>query len=250
VHEDRPVYLTVRRQYAGSALAGASLSRVQRVTSLPAVPNKYIVELAGVSDIPTKSSLTSPHETLYQSLRARGFGFVVDREFKAEGLFIGVALTLSNAKEDVAHLEAMPGVVAIRRVQRFSAPKSVTTLVPSGPNDSETPPDTEPSHNLTVSHSYDVLIDLFQGVDRLHAQGIIGTGVKVGIIDSGVDYTHPSLGGGFGPGHKVVGGKDLVGDDYDGTNTPVPGPDPLDQCNDLHQCRFYVSSQPLISLIT
>jgi hypothetical protein len=32
----------------------------------------------------------------------------------------------------------------------------------------------------------------------------------------GVDYTHPSLGGGFGPGHKIVGGYDFVGDDYDG----------------------------------
>jgi hypothetical protein len=32
----------------------------------------------------------------------------------------------------------------------------------------------------------------------------------------GVDYTHPSLGGGFGPGYKIVGGYDFVGDDYDG----------------------------------
>lgn len=32
----------------------------------------------------------------------------------------------------------------------------------------------------------------------------------------GVDYTHPSLGGGFGPGFKIVGGYDFVGDDYDG----------------------------------
>lgn len=32
----------------------------------------------------------------------------------------------------------------------------------------------------------------------------------------GIDYTHPVLGGGFGPGHKVIGGFDLVGDAYDG----------------------------------
>ena len=48
-------------------------------------------------------------------------------------------------------------------------------------------------------------------------------------IDTGVDYKHPTLGGGFGPGFKVVGGYDLVGDNYDGSNTPVPDPDPLDQ---------------------
>lgn len=36
----------------------------------------------------------------------------------------------------------------------------------------------------------------------------------------GIDYTHPSLGGAFGPGNKVVGGFDLVGDAYDGQNIP------------------------------
>jgi hypothetical protein len=36
-------------------------------------------------------------------------------------------------------------------------------------------------------------------------------------LSAGIDYTHPALGGGFGPGFKVVGGFDLVGDDYDGT---------------------------------
>ena len=32
---------------------------------------------------------------------------------------------------------------------------------------------------------------------------------------SGVDYHHPDLGGGFGPGHKVVAGHDFVNDDDD-----------------------------------
>lgn len=49
------------------------------------------------------------------------------------------------------------------------------------------------------------------GVDKLHEAGILGKGVKVAIIDAGIDYNHPALGGGFGPGFKVVGGYDLVG---------------------------------------
>lgn len=61
------------------------------------------------------------------------------------------------------------------------------------------------------------------GVDKLHDEGLIGNGVRVGIIDTGVDYNHPALGGCFGPGCKVAGGMDLVGNAYDGTNTPVPG---------------------------
>ena len=32
-------------------------------------------------------------------------------------------------------------------------------------------------------------------------------------VDSGIDYNHPNLGGGFGPDFKVIGGYDLVGDD-------------------------------------
>jgi thermitase len=43
----------------------------------------------------------------------------------------------------------------------------------------------------------------------------VGTeGVKLGIVDSGIDWNHPDLGRAFGVGWKVVGGADHV--DYDG----------------------------------
>lgn len=67
-------------------------------------------------------------------------------------------------------------------------------------------------------------------VDRLRANGITGAGTRVAVIDTGIDYRHPALGGGFGEGYLVSFGTDLVGDDYDGTNTPVPDPDPIDDC--------------------
>lgn len=67
-------------------------------------------------------------------------------------------------------------------------------------------------------------------VDKVHSQGIKGKGVKIGIIDTGVDYLHPSLGGGFGPGYKVSFGYDFVGDNYTGFNTPVLDNDPLASC--------------------
>ncbi|KAH7017968.1 peptidase S8/S53 domain-containing protein [Microdochium trichocladiopsis] len=54
------------------------------------------------------------------------------------------------------------------------------------------------------------------GVDRLHALGVKGKGVKIAIIDSGVDYNHPGLGGGFGPGKKVAFGRNYVLDDGQG----------------------------------
>ena len=72
-----------------------------------------------------------------------------------------------------------------------------------------------------------------------------GKGVRIGIIDSGIDYNHAMFGGsgdvadytknnparvepGTFPTEKVVGGYDFAGDEYDGTQTPRPDSDPLD----------------------
>ncbi|MDP9362460.1 MAG: S8 family serine peptidase, partial [Acidobacteriota bacterium] len=42
-----------------------------------------------------------------------------------------------------------------------------------------------------------------------------GAGVVVAIIDTGIDYNHPALGGGIGPGRKVIGGYDFANNDAD-----------------------------------
>ncbi len=42
-----------------------------------------------------------------------------------------------------------------------------------------------------------------------------GGGKVIAIIDTGVDYTHPDLGGCFGAGCKVIGGYDFVNRDHD-----------------------------------
>ncbi len=62
--------------------------------------------------------------------------------------------------------------------------------------------------------------------------GYTGAGVRVGIIDTGIDYDHPDLGGGFGPGYRVETGWDFVGNDFDGSSSSVPVPDPdPDDCD-------------------
>ncbi|NOU52241.1 S8 family serine peptidase [Pseudoalteromonas sp. JBTF-M23] len=42
-----------------------------------------------------------------------------------------------------------------------------------------------------------------------------GLGVTVAVLDSGVDYTHPALGGCFGPACKVVGGYNFIDNNHD-----------------------------------
>ncbi len=70
--------------------------------------------------------------------------------------------------------------------------------------------------------------------------GYTGAGMRVGLIDSGIDYDHVNFGGngnGVGeygvefPSVKIAGGYDFVGDSWNPYTSPtlVPDPDPYDQ---------------------
>ncbi|EKM54703.1 uncharacterized protein PHACADRAFT_258717 [Phanerochaete carnosa HHB-10118-sp] len=205
---------------ASALAAKIPVSSLQNIRSTPGnvAPNRFIVELSAPLGNTKRDILSrETHELLYNHMRKRSVSFQVDREFNSPGVFIGAAVTLRDAN-DRNELASMPGVQAIRPVIMVQPPQPVSSHVVTGVTDPAIPADTESTHIIT-------------GVDKLHAQGIIGKGVKVGIIDTGIDWTHPDLGGGIGPGFKIIGGFDFVGDAFNGTNTPMPDPDPLDQCN-------------------
>jgi len=61
--------------------------------------------------------------------------------------------------------------------------------------------------------AYDPVIGAAQTRSTFNADG---TGMTVAVIDTGVDYNNPALGGGFGPGAKVIAGYDFA------DNTPNP----------------------------
>jgi subtilisin family serine protease len=76
------------------------------------------------------------------------------------------------------------------------------------------------------------LVHSLTGVSRLHELNLTGSGITVALIDDGVDYLHPALGGGFGANYKVHFGMDLVGDDFSATTPKLqnPFPDPYSEC--------------------
>ncbi|MFC9326413.1 S8 family serine peptidase [Kitasatospora sp. NPDC057015] len=160
--------------------------------------------------------------------------------YRTQALLAGLAVTAPA--ERLPALRALPGVRAVHpiarksRVNAHSVPLTGAPTVwagaPGGSADAEHP-DTE--HPDT------------------------GQGVRIGIIDSGIDYTHADFGGpgteaafravdgakpapaGLFPNAKVTGGKDLVGDDYDPdpaspTFQPLPRPDgnPIDCARNGH----------------
>lgn len=137
------------------------------------------------------------------------------------------AVVLRTNPENMARLRQLPGVVSV---------------------------DYAPVHVLTNSTSvpFTGAPQVWGNTIGLPGGGLTGTGIKIGIIDTGIDYQHPTFGGTgvladyqandrtvitdtiggnpIFPSARVVGGMDFVGDLYTGANTPVPDPDPMD-CN-------------------
>lgn len=70
--------------------------------------------------------------------------------------------------------------------------------------------------------------DLANQLKDANQNSITGLGIKVAVIDTGVDYTHKELGGGKFPNSKVIGGYDFANNlpdpmDYNGHGTHVAG---------------------------
>lgn len=99
------------------------------------------------------------------------------------------AIALEVPADAVSDLEALPGVAAVSPDGTVEALANVSVPAVGAPEAwDQRDPDGQP---------------------------LRGNGVTVAVIDSGVDYTRPDLGGGFGEGYRVADGFDFVDMDSD-----------------------------------
>ncbi|MEP6811795.1 MAG: S8 family serine peptidase [Actinomycetota bacterium] len=202
-------------------LAGADSTQ-----SVPAIgpdnqtATSWFVQLSGnpTAKGGSASSVKASRDAFYSSAAAMGLKIKARQSFGTLWNGVSVSVPIQQA----SNLWSVPSVTGVYPVRTFTAsPDQKIDAVPA-----------------------DVGSNPQIGVDPL-AGGVgpyKGQGVKVAVVDSGVDYTNPDLGGcaHFGDANcRVIGGYDFVGDLYDGTSTdrafndtPLPDPDPA-PCNPL-----------------
>lgn len=200
---------------AAAFVAGAQKMDLSRVSTPRIVEGRVIVELKNPSALSTQRE--DLHARFFDELDRRAPGSWRTRKVYSSDVFNGATLDLHSGL-DLVSLASVEGVRKVTPVHYYDSPE-VFDHIRSPPTAYASPAELYPPHVMT-------------GVDKAHAMGVLGQGVKIGILDTGIDYTHEVFGPGFGPGHKVAGGYDLVGDDFSFANgfTPHPDDDPLDQC--------------------
>ncbi|CZT50644.1 uncharacterized protein RSE6_11668 [Rhynchosporium secalis] len=75
------------------------------------------------------------------------------------------------------------------------------------------------------------------GVDKVHAEGVKGKGIRIAILDSGFEYKQAVFGNAIGPGNKIIYGHDWAGDESPPADDPSAAPpnveddDPYTDCD-------------------
>ncbi|KAL7936147.1 peptidase S8/S53 domain-containing protein [Trichoderma chlorosporum] len=205
-----------------SAASHGAVGDSQNEGSSEYVPGAYIVEFE------------DGHEneaSLFNDLHTRGLP-ASKRMDLSYSLFKGASIQLDAIDLDphststkIASLTSVKNVWPVQLFQHLEAGKAVSKKRHFDGLDNLSQHWSRASTaNDTDSYAPHVLTQ----VDKLHKDGYTGKGIRIGIVDSGVDYNHPVLGGCFGKGCIIGYGMDLIGDNFNGSNTPVPGPYPMD----------------------
>lgn len=206
---------------AVAAVFSVGIQAAQPSMTLPATAAEggrlWFVELAGapVADGRARNAVQSEKAAFRQAAKAAGVRFKERRSYDV--LFNGFAVEVDPANR--LKLLRLKGVKAMYPVEIIQRPASAPLA--------DSAPDLAAALSLT-------------GADIAQNQlGLTGAGIKVGVVDTGIDIDHPAFGGAGTPGStafpsaRVAYGYDLVGDAYNAGGTgdaliPVPDENPDD----------------------
>jgi minor extracellular serine protease Vpr len=199
----------------GAVLLSTSfISHAQSPELIPLTDNEtaalWFVELASPPGIEGSSSASLERDEAAFHAAAAGAGVRYSETRHFRDLFNG--LTVRAGAADANKLRAIAGVQAVYPVTKITVAQQ------------EVPPDSEADLITAIRQT---------GADIAQSElGLSGRGVNVAVIDTGIDYDHPDLGGCFGPGCRVAKGFDFVGDAFDNDTVTTVTPDPFpDDCN-------------------
>lgn len=213
--------ITLSTAFLPAAVAAptpASPAAPSKAPKLPkgatAVAGRWIVQVAGspTAEGGTDSAAAGAQDKVLAE--ASGQGLKVGRTTSYTTLYNGMTVTASAGDAD--QLRDVPGVVGVWPVLTVAAPA----------------PASKPAPNPLASAL------AMTGADIAYSElGYTGEGIRVGVIDSGIDIDHPDLGGSGTngttpfPSPRVKWGYDFVGDAYNADLGNTPAPDPIpDDC--------------------
>lgn len=197
------------------------------------VDGAFIIELSDHAAVENgiDSYNLDRHAEFHKRAEVLPFEYTVAHEYRSPGAYVGLSIRVAGDGDPdtvLAQLEAVPGVLSVSPVYEMflsdpNIPDNSTGI--ANPFLSYADPPAMPGVVPKPGESLTSTLEM-AGVDKLHQLGIKGKGVKIGIVDTGVDYRHPALGGGFGPDFKIAGGWSWLADN----GTAVESDDFLTTC--------------------
>ncbi|KAM0272171.1 hypothetical protein ACHAQH_008849 [Verticillium albo-atrum] len=186
------------------------------------IAGAYIVELDDAS---------ADASSLFDELRADGLDVQPSMDLKFR-LFNGVSFRVDSpdsagADALTAKIAAKGAVKALWPVRGIRFPKLDPANVA---RNGSAPASAHASRRRALADADGFSPHVMTQVDKLRAEGFTGKGLHIGVVDTGVDYRHPALGGCFGEGCLVTNGWDFAGDEFDEGGNLKPDGDPVDIC--------------------